>query len=310
MTSSKKTAWSIDQLAKSEFFHQKLHEWQLLDIAYQIDEIKGETLEWNLEKLQISKSAWNKAIHRGIKPVIIFANPQVLMKLAGAVGYYRMLSMVSQKSMSQVGLPTVSYEQTRCFPGEEIAWAISQHLNKIISHLVASDEKIDVREFDLWRGMAAGTQAQGSWQNAKVNQLEVVIKGIIKRRINDLDLVSNETADGLSIELKDGRKIVFSDEPDMAIYRESEILVAVEIKGGIDHAGVLERVGAAIKSLSRAKKANSESMTVLILQAVSVTEKAIEELNTHKDSVNYWFMVEDVLENEVKKEELFTLLDL
>jgi hypothetical protein len=28
-------AWSLDQLTKSEFFHQKLHEWGLLAMARQ-----------------------------------------------------------------------------------------------------------------------------------------------------------------------------------------------------------------------------------------------------------------------------------
>jgi hypothetical protein len=61
-------AWSLDQLTKSEFFHQKLHEWGLLALANQIEKIKGETLEWDLNQLGISEHAWNKVIHCGIKP--------------------------------------------------------------------------------------------------------------------------------------------------------------------------------------------------------------------------------------------------
>ena len=71
-------AWSIDQLAKSEFFHQKLHDWGMMEVAAQIDQLQGETLEWNSEHLGISERAWNKVIHRGIKPVIVFAHPDVL----------------------------------------------------------------------------------------------------------------------------------------------------------------------------------------------------------------------------------------
>jgi hypothetical protein len=56
-----------------------------------------------------------------------------------------------------------------------------------------------------------------------------------------------------------------------AIYKEDKIQAAVEIKGGIDTAGVLERVGAAIKSLRRAKEENPQSTTILILQGVSIT---------------------------------------
>ncbi len=108
--------WYLDQFAKSEFFHQKLHEWGLLTIATKIERSKGEDFEWNLNLLGISPQAWNKVIHRGIKPVIVFANPSILKKIRGAVGYYRMLAMVSQKSMNRVKLSASRYESGKALP--------------------------------------------------------------------------------------------------------------------------------------------------------------------------------------------------
>jgi len=309
MTSSgEQNAWILDQITKSEFFHQKLHEWGMLKIAYQIEQVKGETLTWDWEHLGISQTAWNKIIHQGIKPVTIFAHPQVLMGIAGAVGYYRMLAMVSQKSMNRIGLPSTRYELGRSLPDELATQGIAQHLNKIISYLVEADEQIDGREFDLWRGMAAGSQAQGSWQNTKGSKIEVIIKSILQRRLREKKWISDETADGSRMQLIDGRLFVFADEPDVGVYKGEKIVAAVEIKGGIDTAGVLERVGAAIKSLSRAKETNPESTTILILQGVSVTQQAREDLKTNQSAVNYWLTVEEVLEEEEKKEELFRLL--
>ena len=40
-TQEEQEAWTLDQLAKSEFFHSKLHEWGMLNIAKQIDKAKG-----------------------------------------------------------------------------------------------------------------------------------------------------------------------------------------------------------------------------------------------------------------------------
>ncbi len=37
----KRQAWMLDQFAKSELFHQKLHEWGMLEIADKIEEVKG-----------------------------------------------------------------------------------------------------------------------------------------------------------------------------------------------------------------------------------------------------------------------------
>jgi len=300
--------WSLDQFTKSEFFHQKLHEWGLLVIVAAIEKIKGETLDWELSLLRISKQAWDKVIHRGIKPVIVFAHPAVLQSVPGAVGYYRMLSMVSQKSMSRVGVSVTRYETGKGNPDSEAALAIAKHLNQIISHLVELDEKIDAREFDLWRGMAAGSQAQGSWQNTKGSRTEVIVKGILQRRLREQGLVSDEKDGGLRMLLRDGRVVIFSDEPDIAIYQDDKIQAAVEIKGGIDTAGVLERVGAAIKSLRRAREENPQSTTILILQGVSVTPKARNDLEINRDAVNHWLTIEDVLENKDRREEIFSHL--
>jgi hypothetical protein len=38
-------------------------------------------------------------------------------------------------------------------------------LNEIISGMIELDDQIHARKFDLWRGMAAGSQVQLSWQN-------------------------------------------------------------------------------------------------------------------------------------------------
>jgi hypothetical protein len=307
MTTSKKRSWSIDQLAKSEFFHQKLHEWELMEVAQQVDQIKGETLNWDKARLEISAKAWDKVVHRGIKPIIVFAHPEILTNIARSTGYYRMLAMVSQKSMNQVGLSTVRYEEG-CLPSFEVAGAIAQHLNKIVSKLIEADETIDAREFDLWRGMVAGSQAQGSWQNTKGRKMEIVLQGIIRRRLRDSRLVGEDIDDKPRITLVNQRVVVFADEPDIGFYEDDKIVAAVEVKGGIDKAGVLERVGAAIKSLSRAKEENPDSVTILILQEVSMTPQSIVDLQTNQKTVNHWFTVEEVLENEDKRNEVFKLL--
>lgn len=315
--SGSSSAWTLDQLAKSQFFHEKLHAWALIEVAAKIGKVKGEKLEWNLEELGISQAAWNKAIHRGIKPVIVFAHPEVLQRVDRAVSYYRMLAMVSQKSMIKVGLTTTRYELGEAQPDAETAHAIASHLNKIISALVELDEKIDAHEFDLWRGMAAGSQAQGSWQNAKGSRIEIVIRGIIQLRLREKELVIEEEnlvagdeVYGSIMRLKDGRTVVFADDPDAAIHKGDKIESAIEIKGGIDAAGVLERVGAAIKSLRRVKEDNRRAVTILILQGVSITETSRKDLQLSRDVVNHWFTVEEVLEDETKREEILRLLHL
>ncbi len=49
-------AWTLDQLAKSAFFHRKLHEWKLLEVAAQLETVRGEDLVWT--DLNIAEQAW------------------------------------------------------------------------------------------------------------------------------------------------------------------------------------------------------------------------------------------------------------
>jgi len=67
------------------------------------------------------------------------------------------------------------------------------------------------------------------------------------------------------LKLKDGRKFILGSEPDIGVYQDDLIQLAIEIKGGIDPAGVLERFGAALKSLRRSKQENSKSITILLM---------------------------------------------
>ena len=310
--------WTVDQIAKSEFFHQKLHEWGLLEIADDIEKIKGEEFEWDLEKLNISQEAWNKVIHRGIKPVRVFSHPKVLVSNPRRISYYRMLAMVSQKSMSRVGLPVKDYENCRKNIDEDMALKISRHLNNIISKLIESDEEMDAREIDLWRGMAAGTQAQGSWQNAKGDRAEVVVKGLVEKRVYDKGLVSTKIPYGVGdkeklseeLVLKDGRRIIMKKDPDIEIRsKDGKIQVAVEIKGGIDTAGVHERRGAALKTLGRAKRESPNCVTVLIMRAVSLTSEAKKEIIESK-TIDYFFSFEDIVEDKNVRKQFFEILKI
>ncbi len=311
MTSdSRHQTWFLDQLTKSEFFHQKLHEWKMLLVAEAIEAFKGETLQWDLADLGISQSAWNRVIHRGIKPVTVFAHPAILMSIPGSTGYYRMLSMVSQKSMSRVGLAVNAYETGASVPDQATAGQIARHLNQIISRLIEFDEEVNAREFDLWRGMAAGTQAQGSWQNAKGERVEALVKGLIQRRLRERKWVVRESMDGGQMELSDGRLVAFGDEPDIAFYKGGRIRAAVEVKGGIDPAGILERLGAAMKSLNRAREENPTAVTVLVVQGTSLTERARADLELNRHIITHWFTVESLLTEEAARDELFELLSI
>lgn len=313
MQSDKRRAWALDQLQKSLFFHRKFHEWGLLEVAERIEAVSGETEQ--LADLRISSTVWNKAVHSGIKPVTVFANPDVLTTIEKSVAYYRMLAMVSQKSMNQLGMSTVRYEQSAILPKFETAMAISQRLNHVISNVLERDQHVSGRDFDLWRGMAAGSQAQGSWQNQKGDRIEMIVRQDLVSRLKNSGLISQDErivieSRIVEMSLLDGRSIRLAAEPDIMIYDDFRIHAAVEVKGGLDPAGVLERVGAAIKSLSRAKDDSPGVITILVLMGASMSDQAKRDLLANKSNVNYWFYVEDILEDSDLKQQYYSLLGL
>ena len=308
----KKEKWIVDQVTKSQFFHQKLHEWELLEIAYELEDVKGEDLDWE-ENLNITFEAWNRVIHKGIKPVRVFAHPEVLKQNSKRVGYYRMLAMVSLKSMGNVGLSVGRYEGKRRDLDDDAALKISRHLNRIISILIEHDESIDIREFDLWRGMGAGSTAQGSWGSMKGDKAEVVIKDLIGRRVREKGLVLRETSRGKSrtLELNDGRILKLGTEPDIGVYKSDELIqIAIEIKGGIDTAAVLERFGATWKSLIRAKEENDSSITILMMQGVSLTSTARQAIENRKNIIDYFFKIEDLVSSDNARKRLFAIMKI
>ena len=315
MISTEQRAWLMDQLRKSLFFRGKLHEWGLIEVAERIENVQGESLEWDLDELYITEDAWNRVIHSGIKPVIVFANPTVLTSIEKSVSYYRMLAMVSQKSMNNTGASTVRYEQSDSIPKAEYAQFIAQRLNLLISNLIESDYSVNRREFDLWRAMAAGSQAQGSWQNRKGDQAEYDMRRELVEQLQRTGLIEDELfvnvySRVLELRLRDGRRLKMASEPDVLIHAGDRLESAVEVKGGIDKAGVLERVGAAIKSLRRVKEEDPTATTILVVSQVSMTPQARNDIESNKQVVNAWFAIEDILRESKARNKFYQLLGL
>ena len=56
--------------------------------------------------------------------------------------------------------------------------------------------------------------------------------------------------------------------------------------------------------------AKSKSITILIMQGVSLTSKAEEEIEKSKSIIDYFFTIEDIIANEAVRKELFKILKI
>ena len=54
----------------------------------------------------------------------------------------------------------------------------------------------------------------------------------------------------------------------------------------------------------------AKSITILIMQGVSLTSKAEEEIEKSKSIIDYFFTIEDIIGNEDIRKELFKILKI
>ncbi len=94
------------------------------------------------------------------------------------------------------------------------------------------------------------------------------------------------------IRLNNQKSILFSPEPDVSFLNSDGKLIAVmEIKGGKDTAGALERYGAAKKSFEEAKRLNCDCITIFV--ASCITDEVNNRLSQDK-LINYTYNLTEV----------------
>jgi len=105
--------------------------------------------------------------------------------------------------------------------------------------------------------------------------------------------------------LTNGIIMEFSSEPDVSFEKEEKLLAIIEIKGGIDPAGALERYGAARKSFEHAIQ-QSPKCKAFYLGGV-FTPELDKRMNADR-FVEHRFSIIDILQDEASREEFLTEL--
>ena len=136
---------------------------------------------------------------------------------------------------------------------------------------------------------SAGATIDGSWRNKIGEEAEKMVKSYILRAClneksifamidrnnnpidydNSYDYMANiDLFKG--IKLNNQKSILFSSEPDVSIIdKTGKPLSVIEVKGGTDPAGALERLGAIKKSFDYARRENSKVETILVVSCIT-----------------------------------------
>jgi len=281
--------------------------------ATQAIEVYSEKVAWKpLSNLMISRLAWKQVERQKIEAKFVFCHPKILQASPISSLYYRGLSALSLKAMNsycggiellESGKATVSAEKAlkmarvyntfTCSVIENSqAWTLENGRRSIIATLGIS--------LDGTVRNKIGTIAEQRIRALIVEWL-VGRKLVVSPQLPDKKILDYEKIPRL-LQLKNGITIEFQAEPDVSFRKDKELLAVIEIKGGIDPAGALERYGAGTKSFQNAVKESSHCKN-FYLGAVFTPE--LDRRIKADRLVEKTFNIIDIVAEPAKRDEFF-----
>jgi hypothetical protein len=316
----------VNYRLRSSFFLRKVKEYQSLAIWGRME---GLNSDWNpkvvaLTAIGVSKKAAEIGHDSKIPYALMFCDPSLIQKHPEIIAYYRNIAALSQKSVKYLTNIDVKPFESDAFakPDLEIAKNLAKLFNEHVSIILESTlgkiTRTDIQAIFL---TSVGAQIDGAWRNAVGEEAEKLVKNIIleeaiERKIiiavigsdnrsvsfdlNMLDsIVANlDTLRGIVCKSATAHKILFSSEPDISIFdSKNKLLAVVEVKGGADPAGALERFGAAKKSFQNEliKYPNIKTMLVASCFTDEVLRRLEEEISNGKSLIHEYYNLSEIM---------------
>lgn len=268
----------------------------------------------------------------------VFCHPRLIREHPTLVAYYRNIAALSQKAVKYlVGIDVKKFEtdeENSYSLTENQAWKLAYLFNEHISLIIDSSiESITKEELHGILLTSTGAQIDGSWRNAIGEEAEKVVQRLLVKEAKERNLLAALIPRvGTAIELYDLEKlkeqignieryrgvmlvnhtsILFSGEPDVSLLSNQGTTVGViEVKGGADPAGALERYGAAKKSFEEALRSNSVTKTILV--ASCITAEVHTRIQNDPIISTYFNLTEILSEDSTKYnqfvQEVFSLI--
>lgn len=204
-----------------------------------------------IEHYLISPGAWQHVGDIGALAHQVFAHPDLLVLLPEVSQYYRGMALLSRKQVGQLATDVTPWEEgkIRRTIRPDRALVVSRVYNGVLSSMIEGSFNWTLE--NGFRNIIAtmGIRLDGVFRN-KIGQVaENVIKtkilnwakgiGIVVKTVTDFEFVLNQ-----NIVMK------FGSDPDILFTKDGLPVATVEIKGGKDPAGALERLGAMSKSFA------------------------------------------------------------
>lgn len=247
------------------------------------------------EYLCIEPSAWNRVIEIGIKPLLVFAHPDVMKQVPESSLHYRGLALLSRKRVSEIAGNIDVWEQGgKARVTYDKALKLARLYNAVISSIIVDNTSWTFE--NGYRNILAtiGITEDGSIRNYIGSLAERSIKEGFLKWIIDHNLLLdtnqiNQTIKAGSWELISGVLMKFSSEPDIVFTKAGDLAVLIEIKGGKDPAGALERLGAIKKTFDESPIGCKNFLIVGVV--TDTMKKRLSEIRVEK-----YFLFDELLD--------------
>ena len=239
-----------DLIRRSKILSERIRQRTDVKLRRLVDEFSGVLDYARIEDLMISRSAWEHVTGSGIEPRQVFAHPELLQKHPEASLYYRGLALLPQKRMRAAGAPDVKNWESRSLARpvtRESAMAVCRLYNSVISSIIEGTAEWTME--NGYRNIMSnvGITLDGMFRNIIGQDAEQLIKTKIEDWLREQGLIEERKGQDAFV-LSSNVTMIYGSEPDILFVRAERHAATIEIKGGKDPAGALERLGAMQKS--------------------------------------------------------------
>lgn len=243
-----------DAKRRSEVISQRIQQRTDLALRQTIAEFSEKLTFEPLDDLMISQAAWDHVTSSGFDPKLVFAHPSLLGRHPRASAYYRGIALLPRKRVTELAGAVDSWEDgTRTTAVREAqALRVARLYNAVISSII--EGSIGWTLENGYRNIIAnmGIGLDGTVRNIIGQDAEQIVKTRIKDWLDSRELIVQRNEEQTQFQLPNGYTMRYGSEPDVEfsqiVNAEPRIVATIEIKGGRDPAGALERLGAIQKS--------------------------------------------------------------
>lgn len=274
-------------------------------------------LIWDtLDDLMIDPEVWDYAIEkRRFEPKLVFCHPDILLDHPETSFYYRGLCGLSIKAAKEYigAIENLEAGNVRARIDKNKSLRMARTYNTFICTIISNSFDWTLENGRRTIIATLGITLDGTMRNRIGDIAEQRVRAIVLDYVFKQSLLVNPRgslqellqAPEQHFELKNDIGMAFGSEPDISFTREERLLAVVEVKGGTDPAGALERYGAATKSFQHSVNVSPQCQNFFLS---AVFTKELTSRISQDRLVNKSFNIVDLLHDKTYRREFLNEL--